>query len=316
MNRPKEPRVLSIQSHTVHGYVGQKACTFPLELLGIEVDPVNSVQLSNHKAYEKGAKGQVLQGEELFELIEGLDMNDLLGSYTHLLTGYIGSVSFLKAVLSTAKKIRERNPDLIYFCDPVLGDHGKFYVPQDLVALYRDEVVSVATVLTPNQFEVEQLTGIQINNESDAWRACDMLHDRGVETVVITSCSLGIENQVSLLCSACSKPKGNHGEKAIKLQKSHYAVDIPLIPGRYSGTGDLMAALLLAWSTRCPEDLAKALELSCSTVYAVIQRTHDAVENGENPYRELRLIQSSQDILNPPLQGEDGKPKMQALVRD
>jgi pyridoxine kinase len=36
-------RVLSIQSHTVHGYVGNKSAVFPLQLLGFDVDPVNSV---------------------------------------------------------------------------------------------------------------------------------------------------------------------------------------------------------------------------------------------------------------------------------
>lgn len=42
------PRVLSIQSHVVHGYVGNKCAVFPLQLLGFEVDFVNSVQFSNH----------------------------------------------------------------------------------------------------------------------------------------------------------------------------------------------------------------------------------------------------------------------------
>lgn len=41
-------RVLSIQSHVVHGYVGNKAATFPLQLLGFEVDALNTVQFSNH----------------------------------------------------------------------------------------------------------------------------------------------------------------------------------------------------------------------------------------------------------------------------
>jgi hypothetical protein len=38
----------SIQSHTVHGYVGNKAAVFPMQLLGFDVDPINSVQFSNH----------------------------------------------------------------------------------------------------------------------------------------------------------------------------------------------------------------------------------------------------------------------------
>ena len=42
------PRVLSIQSHVVHGYVGNKAATFPLQVLGFDVDAINSVQFSNH----------------------------------------------------------------------------------------------------------------------------------------------------------------------------------------------------------------------------------------------------------------------------
>ena len=300
-------RVLSIQSHTVHGYVGQKASTFPLELLGIEVDPLNSVQLSNHKGYAKGAKGQVLQGEQLLEIIDGLDANDLLVGYTHLLTGYIGSVSFLRAVISVAKRLRERNPHLVYFCDPVLGDHGKFYVPVDLVDVYRDELIPLATVLTPNQFEIEQLTSRSIASEEDAWAACDILHSKGVATVIITSCSLGVPDEVSLLASTRHSgsvenldrlhdhPKG----KAQKMIGERYVVKIPLIEGRYSGTGDLMAALLLAWTTRCGDDFGKALELSCDTVHAVIRRTHESILEGKNPNRELRLVQSAQDILNP-----------------
>ena len=38
-------RVLSIQSHVVSGYVGNKSATFPLQLLGFEVDAINSVQV-------------------------------------------------------------------------------------------------------------------------------------------------------------------------------------------------------------------------------------------------------------------------------
>ena len=45
MNTSEELRVLSIQSHVVSGYVGNKSATFPLQLLGFEVDAINSVQV-------------------------------------------------------------------------------------------------------------------------------------------------------------------------------------------------------------------------------------------------------------------------------
>ncbi|XP_047153402.1 pyridoxal kinase-like [Vigna umbellata] len=80
-------RVLSIQSHTVQGYVCNKSAVFPLQLLGYDVDPINSVQFSNHTGYPT-FKGQVLNGQQLWELIEGLEGNELL-FYTHLLTGIV-----------------------------------------------------------------------------------------------------------------------------------------------------------------------------------------------------------------------------------
>ena len=41
-------RVLSVQSHVVSGYVGNRAAAFPLQLLDIDTDVINSLQYSNH----------------------------------------------------------------------------------------------------------------------------------------------------------------------------------------------------------------------------------------------------------------------------
>lgn len=81
-------------------------------MLGFEVDAINSVQFSNHTGYKK-VKGQILTEKDLSDLVEGLSENDL-DYYTHLLTGYIGSVSFLNKISSVVKQLRNRNPNLIY----------------------------------------------------------------------------------------------------------------------------------------------------------------------------------------------------------
>ena len=54
--------------------------------------------------------------------------------------------------------------------------------------MYRDEVAPLASVLTPNTFEAEMLTGVKIEDEASALRACQMLHERGTDTVILTSC--------------------------------------------------------------------------------------------------------------------------------
>lgn len=70
------------------------------------------MQFSNHTGYGK-FKGQVLSDTDLDDLVEGLSMNDL-DHYTHLLTGYIGSPSFLDRIASLVKHLKEVNPNLIY----------------------------------------------------------------------------------------------------------------------------------------------------------------------------------------------------------
>ena len=69
-------------------------------------------------------------------------------------------------------------------CDPVMGDDGRLYVPKDLLPAYRSHIVAEANVLTPNQFEAELLTGIQIGSRYQAIKACNALHDMGPQTVV------------------------------------------------------------------------------------------------------------------------------------
>jgi pyridoxine kinase len=130
-------RVLSIQSHVVQGYVGNKSAVFPLQQLGMEVDIINSVHFSNHTGYPSfGGKHLRLTGDDVLDLLDGLEQNDLLrDKYTHLLTGYIGSPALLAAVLKVHARLgaaQTQGRKLLYVCDPVLGDNGKLYVAQEL----------------------------------------------------------------------------------------------------------------------------------------------------------------------------------------
>ena len=143
-------RILNIASHVVHGHVGNCATTFPLQLHGFEVNCINSVQFSNHTNYPNKWKGTVLSGQDVTDLIDGLDANGLLANYTHMLTGYIGSASFLEDIVSIIERVKAANPELRYVCDPVMGDNDKFYVPPELAPLFRDKVIPLAYMITPN----------------------------------------------------------------------------------------------------------------------------------------------------------------------
>lgn len=98
--------------------------------------------------------------------------------------GYIGSVGLLQVIKRVVQTLRQKNPELVYVCDPVLGDDGKLYLPPEMVTLYKTELLQLASVITPNQFEAEQLTGRKVKTEQEALQACHFLLDQGPQTVV------------------------------------------------------------------------------------------------------------------------------------
>jgi pyridoxine kinase len=85
------------------------------------------------------------------DILEGLVKNGFV--YSHLVTGYIGTPTTLEAIRAVAKELKERQGTMI-IVDPVLGDHGRWYVDQGCLPLYR-EFLSMAEVVTPNGTEAE-----------------------------------------------------------------------------------------------------------------------------------------------------------------
>ncbi|XP_061698300.1 pyridoxal kinase-like [Syngnathoides biaculeatus] len=296
-----ECRVLSIQSHVVRGYVGNKSATFPLQVLGFEVDSINSVQFSNHTGYAHW-KGQVLKADELNVLYEGIKLNKV-NHYDYILTGYSRDTSFLMTVVDIIQELKAANPSLVYVCDPVMGDHGAMYVPEELLPVYRDKVVPLADILTPNQFEAELLTGRKIVTTDDALEAMKQLHKMGPKTVVLTSTDLpssqGDQYLVALGSQKTVKPDGTMSIVKIRM-------DIPKMDAVFVGTGDLFAALLLAWTHHHPKDLKAACEKTVSVMHHVIKRTityaNEKAGPGKRPspaQLEMRMVQSKSDIENP-----------------
>lgn len=187
-------------------------------------------------------------------------------------------------------------------CDPVLGDNGRMYVPQELLEIYKQEIIKYANVITPNQYEVELLTNITIKQESDVWEAIRIFHEMGVDIVVISSsdCKSTESPGVEQLKAFISKRNG-----------PRYVLDIPKLGSKnmsFTGTGDLFAALFLAHSHQMDGDrLNVALERTVATLQSVIQTTirsmPEDVKNGaRSPTAfelELKIVQSKSDIENP-----------------
>ncbi|XP_061693357.1 pyridoxal (pyridoxine, vitamin B6) kinase b isoform X2 [Syngnathoides biaculeatus] len=268
-------------------------CSFPITRDSVRVRPP-----SGYSHW----KGQVLTADELHVLYEGIKLNNV-HQYDYVLTGYTRDTSFLEMVVDIVQELKRANPNLVYVCDPVLGDHGSMYVPQNLYPVYKNKVVPVADIITPNQFEAELLTGKNISTQKDAVEVMDLLHAMGPDTVVITSSDLpprlGDRFLVSLGSQRHVRPDGSRTTQRVR-------IEVPKVDAVFVGTGDLFAAMLLAWTHHYPNDLKTACEKTFSVMHHVIQRTisyaHELAGPGRRPsppQLELRMVQSKADIEDP-----------------
>lgn len=172
------------------------------------------------------------------------------------------------------------------------------YVPESLLPIYRDEIIPLADIATPNQFEVELLTGKKMLNEDDAWKGMEWFHERGVRMVALSSSEIG-GSSVLLAYLSSKKADGTLERYKMTIPKQG-AVHL-------TGTGDLFASLLLAHTTQMPNDLGRAFELTIAAIQSVIEATlntmSDEMRNGHvqvsAQQRELKIIQSKKHIESP-----------------
>ena len=175
------------------------------------------------------------------------------------------------------------------------------------------QIIPQATIITPNQYEAELLSGSKISTEDEAWKVMTHLHDKGPQTVVITSLdpSVSGENQIVLLVS---RRRVNSND--VPLYDRVRAV-ASRIPTYFTGTGDLLSALLLARLHEFPsssglDGLVKAMTMALASLQAVMRETvkhcpkealHATMRTSAVAReRELRLVQSQHAISVPPVE--------------
>src|SRR3974390_95893 len=151
--------LLSIQSHVAYGHVGNAAAAFPRQRLGVEVWPVHTVQFSNHTGYGDW-RGEVFCAQLIRELVAGIAQRGVVGECDGVLSGYMGGADIGEAILDAVAAVKKANPAARYCCDPVIGDVGRGgFVRAGIPGFMREKALPAADVITPNQFELDYLSG-------------------------------------------------------------------------------------------------------------------------------------------------------------
>lgn len=276
------PAILSIQSHVAFGHVGNASAVFPLQRLGFEVWPVMTVQFSNHTGYGDWT-GEVFDAAQISSLIEGMAARGALDGVAAVLSGYMGDAALGEAILEAVAEVKRRNPAALYACDPVMGDVGRgVFVRPGIPEFMAERAVPAADVITPNQFELELLTGIEVRHMDDALSGAREALALGPSAVLVTS----LRHEET--------PEGRIEMLAVNGEGA-WVADTPLLPlsPAPNGAGDAITALFLGQLLR-GHALPDALRQAAGGIYAIIEETRAAGT------RELQLV-AAQDRF----EGED-----------
>jgi pyridoxine kinase len=271
--------LLSIQSHVAYGHVGNAAATFPLQRIGVEVWPIHTVQFSNHTGY--GAwTGAVFDAALITEVVQGIAARDALSRCDGVLSGYMGSADTGAAILAAVAQVKAANASARYCCDPVIGDAGRgVFVRPGIPEFMRHKAVPAADVVTPNQFELDLLSGCTSATRRDALAAIDAVHALGPRAILVTSLHTDEtpRDAIDLVASDAS---------------GRFRVRTPKLPIAVNGAGDAIAALFFAHYLR-EGFAAEALSRAASSVFGVLARTAAAGS------REILLVEAQEEIVNP-----------------
>jgi len=271
--------VLSIQSHVAYGHVGNASAVFPMQRLGVEVWPIHTVQFSNHTGYGSW-KGRVFDGMAIEELLDGIADRGVLSRCDGVLSGYMGSSDIGTAILSAVARVRALNPDALYCCDPVIGDVGRgIFVRPGIPEFMREQAIPAADIITPNQFELDFLSGVTTETLASVKEAIAAVHLLGPKVVLSTSILVQEtpEDSVDLVA-------GEGGR--------FWRVRTPRLSLSVNGAGDAIAALFFVHYART-RSAAKALEEASASVFGLLKRTEEAGS------REILTIAAQEEFVTP-----------------
>lgn len=271
--------LLSIQSHVAYGHVGNSAAVFPLQRIGVEVWPVNTVQFSNHLGYESFA-GEVFGAAHIRDVVTGIEERGVLPACAGVISGYMGSAEIGEAILDAVARVKHANPAAKYCCDPVIGDWDSgVYVREEIPDFIRTRALRAADIACPNQFELGLLTGLDTGTVDGLLAAIDFLHAFGIGTVLVTSVETD-ETPTGVIEMVASGPDGR------------FRLRTPRLRAAFNGAGDSIAALFFAHLLKSGS-CAQAMAQAGSALFGVLKRT------AERGVREMMLVEAQDELVAP-----------------
>lgn len=260
------PHIALIMSSFVSAsQVGAKASGFCLSRLGVETAILPTTLMGRHPGW--GAPGGgATPASYLKEMWDGIAAQDL--PIAGMMTGYMASTDHVDLAVEIIAYVKTANPGAIILVDPVMGDKktnedGRLYIPEAVAQAIKTKLLPLASLVTPNLWELEYLTGETLNSAAEAATA---VREHLPCPAIVTSVPQG-DGIGAIYVS---------GETALATTHKKFAA----VP---HGGGDALAGTLLAHLIQ-GETPRNALSQSVASIYALMSGY------GEDDKGELPLI--------------------------
>lgn len=257
--RNQRNKTIIIHSKVAYGYVGSNMTSLVLQLAGQDVVSIPTIILSNRYGLPTVGGGIIPSGT-FKDILEGILKLNILDEVSSVVTGYIGSAELIEATAEFIRKIRNTHPEIIYLCDPVMGDVSSgLYVNDDVPSAIVEHLLPLADFLTPNQFEMQTIIGKRIVSYKGAIECIqkeDKFKNKGL---IITGCRF--ENTQTNTLNILLAENANY-----------MLLDVEYVPIDPPGTGELFAAHVHRLMLKKGFSLTDAARESSLIVKRVLQR--------------------------------------------
>lgn len=248
---------LVISSYVAASHVGATASAFCLRRLGIEAIIIPTTVLGRHPGW--GAPGgKALEADHLRNMWNAIKAQNI--KIDAVMTGYLAQEEHVDIAAEIIADVKAANPEAIILVDPVMGDHGKLYIPEGRARAIISKLLPIADVVTPNVWELSFITGAPAQRLDD---------------IVDTAAAL------SRACLVTSVPHNAAIGAAFIDGPARYFVHHQAFASVPHGGGDSLAGTFLAHLLE--GDLRRdALAKSVASIFAILSAAIDS-DMGELP---------------------------------
>ncbi len=183
--------VLSIHSTVTVGFVGNNVVGPVLTAMRLSPLLVPTVMLAAHPGYGRRV-GDAVPDHIVADILSGLDEMTNMGRITAVMSGYLGTAGQTRAIAGFVDSWRRAGTGY-YILDPVLGDRGRLYLPEDVARAMVATLLPRADIITPNSFELGYLAAMPVSDRPTAAAAArHLMNTHPLQAVIATGISAGI----------------------------------------------------------------------------------------------------------------------------